>query len=130
MTFNRHATLVKHYKNEVSGWDWAKIKEAALENCRTNDDQDSVYGISWLGTPLGIYPSGKIYAFWTSNQTRADVAKDEAFIEALEAVAEEQGMFIDYDEDIFACIHVTNKEEVKGFITSEDADLAEQIFGG
>jgi len=130
MKFDRYKILIKHYTNEIIGWDWAKIKDNALTNCRVSEDEETVYGQSWLGTPFGIYPSGKVYAFWTSNQTRSDVTKDQCFVEALEKVAQDNDMFIDYSEDgdFLACVVVEELAQVKMYITSKDQELAESIL--
>lgn len=126
MAFNRYDILTAKYTKEIEQWDWDCIKEDALTNCFV--DEDNIIASSWLGTPFGIYPSGKIYTFWTSNQTRSDVIKDACFIEALERVAEENGMFISYDEDISAQIVVEDifRPEIR-FITEEDYDKAIQL---
>lgn len=130
MKFDRYKILIEHYTNQISSWDWPKIKDNAYTNCRANDSNDSVYGQSWLGTALGMYPSGKIYAFWTSNQTKADITKDECFIEALNKVAQDHEMHIDYsdDGDLLACVTVDEAAQVKRYITERDQELGEEIF--
>lgn len=61
----------------------------------------------WLGTALGLTPSGKIYTpFACSNVTEAEAEADEEWRERLEAEAEERGMYIsdlDSGGDIYAC---------------------------
>jgi len=127
--FNRYEILDKFYKSQLSQLDWDKIKQEAKTNCRLNEDRDSVYGSYFLGTTLGVYPSGKIYAPWTTNQTRADVTKDGAFIEALESLAEAKGMFVDYDDDsVSLCLHIEKREDCIMFITSEDKEAADELF--
>ena len=127
MTFNRYEVLVKHYTEEVSAWNWNKIVSDSLTNCFL-DEENNIIASSWLGTPFGIYPSGKVYAFWTSNQTRSDVTKDECFIEALEAVAESHGMFINYEEDIFAQMVLDSPDQVVQYITNDEEEKARELF--
>lgn len=131
MKFDRYEILVNHYKAQILSWDWEKIKDNALTNCRADDDNNVVYGQAWLGTALGLYPSGKIYTFWTTNQKRSDIIKDECFREALEAIAEVNGMFIDYSEDgdFLALTSVDVADQVKGYITQKDQELGEEILG-
>jgi len=79
----------------------------------------------YYGDQLSKFPSGKIWAFWTSNQTKADMIKDELYSEVLEDVASDMGYFIDYEQDIRICSHmgedwqytkdgVTFKESING----------------
>ena len=127
MAFNRYDILVAKYTKEISAWDWKAIQSSAWSNCFI-DEENNIVASCWLGTPFGIYPSGKVYAFWTSNQTRSDVIKDECFIEALEAVAESHGMFINYEDDIFAQAMLDSPEQVLGYVTSEDEEKAKELM--
>lgn len=79
----------------------------------------------YYGDQLSKFPSGKIWAFWTSNQTKADMIRDELYSEVLEDVASDMGYYIDYEQDIRICSHmgddwqftkdgVTFKESVDG----------------
>jgi hypothetical protein len=124
--FNSHKILVNHYTNQIKAdFNWDKIKSEAVTNCRV--EEDMIIASCYLGTVFGITPSGKVYAFWTSNQTRSDVRRDEAFNEALEKVAEENDLFIEYfDDSIFAC-RVVEFTEAKCFVTSDDAEKAEAL---
>ena len=93
--------LKQRYIEEIESWRWDKIRrDAQLQRI---DGCDDPVWIEYLGGVLNLYPSGKIYAFWTTNQTAKDVIRDEAFTDALEHVAEQQGAFIHCDSgDIFA----------------------------
>jgi hypothetical protein len=94
-----HAILVKHYTQRLlEEWKWQAIVLDA--NCNVERDEfGERVGRSWLGTVLGLYPSGKIYTFWTTNQTSSDIRRDSAFQDALEAVAESYGGCIEHDDD-------------------------------
>ena len=112
----------EQYLEEIRAWDWDKIKALAL----TNYDDESDYfdqhdgervGSCLLGTVFDLAPSGKYSMPWTSNQTDEDVSEDEKFYDALDKVAEEQGMFIESGEgdpcDIFASIVIEVKEDTE-----------------
>lgn len=113
------------YRQEVlDSWKWDKIKAEISSNIYL-DEEGQPHGSMLLGTILNTYPSGKIYAPWTSNQTPEDINRDRQFNEALEAVAEEYGVHIDYfDCDIFARKGYTFEEVAKaaGFELSEYCD--------
>jgi hypothetical protein len=128
MKFDRYEILTNKYRKEIEQWDWKKIQADALTNCFVDDENNTIVASSWLGTPLGIYPSGKIYTFWTTNQTRSDVIKDECFIEALEAVADKHGMFINYDDDIFAQMVLDHLNQVVSFVTEDEEKKAQELF--
>ncbi len=55
------------YKPQIRGWNWEHIKANLGKFFKQEDGEP--YATMWVGTQLGIMPSGKIYAFWTSNQT-------------------------------------------------------------
>lgn len=96
--FDRHEILKAHYLNEIKQWNWKGIV-AGLE--LSKDEDNELILSNWIGTVTGLTPSGKIYTFWTSNQTRSDEARDAAWNEALEEVAEENDGFIWTWEDSF-----------------------------
>jgi hypothetical protein len=90
------------YIDEIREWDWEKLRRGA--ELQVPDGCDEPCWVNYVGGVLNLYPSGKIYAPWTSNQTARDVIRDEVFNEALDAVAEEHGAYITGDSgDIFAC---------------------------
>lgn len=111
--FDRHNILYTRYVAEISLWDWPRIISQAKKNpVEAEWRDDPPRGMAFLGTPIGIKPSGKIYALWTSNQTNADETKDNAWFEALEHVAEKHGGWIDGEEDFFFVIEL-DEEDVK-----------------
>lgn len=113
----------EQYKAEIESWDWGNIKNDAItearhseatDNAERTDDGDLI-GFSFLGTVFALAPSGKYYTFWTTNQTEEDETEDEKFYQALNDVAEANGMYIENGEgdpcDIFASITIENKIE-------------------
>lgn len=124
--FDSHKILVNHYTKQIeSDFNWDKIKQEVYTNCRVDEDQ--IIGSVFLGTVFGLTPSGKVYAFWTTNQTRSDVRRDEAFNEALEKVADKHELFVDYfDDGIFVC-KLVDFEDAKGYVSQDDEDLAQEL---
>lgn len=102
MAFDRHEILKRHYYDEISQWDWNHIIARLYENSEDEncyDEQDGQRHVHlWLGSVYALTPSGKVYTFWTSNQTRADETRDAAWYEALEEVCESYGCYITYPE--------------------------------
>ena len=98
MSFDRHEILKKHYRQEFEGWDWDAVDREFDRNsqdpdcCSEPDCGQRIVSI-FIGSILSLTPSGKIYAFWTTNQTRADETRDAAWWEALEEVCEEHHCF-------------------------------------
>jgi len=98
------------YKAQILRWDWAGIVRAtendAIEHiasggtsiCDEGCDDDGHVGSCYLGSVMSIYPSGKFYMPWTTNQTAKDVERDSAFGEALEAVASANDGWIESGE--------------------------------
>lgn len=110
-----HKTL-EQYESEIREWDWKKIKQDAITEAKHSVDTDTdertddgeLIGYSFLGTVFDLAPSGKYYMPWTSNQTDEDIDEDAKFYEALDDVAEANGMYIENGEDdpcdLFACM--------------------------
>lgn len=96
--FDRHEILRTHYRAQISSWDWAHIKaeteKRRKDECENERGTDDYYAYFWLGSVYAVMPSGKCYAPWTTNQTRGDVTRDSAFIDALADVAESHGMWL------------------------------------
>ena len=118
MSFDRHAILKKHYLDEMREWSWDWVAKSFESNAKDSDcyelDDDMKHVYLFIGSVLSMLPSGKIYAPWTTNQTRADVAKDEAWWEALAEVCEEHGCYVSTPDgcagdDIFLCKSVDNE---------------------
>lgn len=94
--------LVERYSAEIGSWNWDRMRASAELTPREYGRGE--YELrEYIGGVLNLYPSGKIYAPWTTNQTARDVIRDEAFREALESVALDHGANIDFcDDDVFA----------------------------
>jgi hypothetical protein len=96
----------EQYEAEIREWDWKKIK--GKPTCYGDGFEGKNIGNCFLGTVFDLAPSGKYYMPWTSNQTEEDVDEDGKFYEALDKVAEENGMWIEHGEgdpcDLFACM--------------------------
>lgn len=104
MRFDRYDILATHYKQEINRWDWSGLIKRFQEYTPEGFDpaHDEPLEGTWIGTVFGVFPSGKVYAPWTTNQTRADVVRDQCFSDALEAVAGRYGLVVDYSgEDVF-----------------------------
>lgn len=137
--FDRHEILKKHYKEQINSWNWKAIKKDALSNCFYDKYEcpDSIIASTYLGSILHIFPSGKYYMPWCTNQTRSDVTKDTAFNEALEEIAEANGMYITGSDgdgcDLLAQFTIdfsdydTMKDQIQ-FITDEDYEAFEDRY--
>ncbi len=137
--FDRYKTLTAHYKNEIEFWNWEGIKKDALANCYydASEFSDFITASTYLGSILHIFPSGKYYMPWTTNQTRSDCIRDECFSDALNAVALEHGLYITGSEgdgcDLLAqCLidfadYDKMKDQIR-FITGDHFDNFEQAY--
>jgi CubicO group peptidase (beta-lactamase class C family) len=52
----------------------------------------------YLGSVMSIYPSGKFYMHWTTNQTNDDVRRDQAFQAAIEKIEKKFNIYFDNGE--------------------------------
>ena len=114
--------LTVEYLEEIRSWDWKVISKwfdqhGDSPDYYEYDDCGSRFVYQWIGTVFGLTPSGKVYAFWTTNQTEEDVIRDQAWWEALEIVAEENNCFVSTPEcadsdGIFLCRRYDMPEEV------------------
>lgn len=80
-------------------WEWIEGNISELED----EFGDKFLGV-FLGTIMNLQPSGKLYTFWTSNQSKRDVQRDQAYWNRLDWFARRKGyelMFIDGDAYIF-----------------------------
>lgn len=99
----KRVDLQQRYRAEIEAADWGEIRKNAEENPQWADG--AIVGGAFLGSVTRLFPSGKIWTLWTSNQSWQDMVRDTVYREALESVANEHGMFIDeFSGDIFACI--------------------------
>lgn len=114
MNFDRYAILTKHYEKEIRSWNWNYILKnlAEYEPEGFNPEHDDRLVGKWLGTHFGLYPSGKVYAPWTTNQTRSDMIKDECFNDALEQVAASYGLFLDHFDGSVFVVKVVEENEL------------------
>jgi len=100
---------INRYEADIRKWDWAGLKADALRNPTEDiDGRGDVYYQTFLGTVFAIMPSGKYYMLWAcSNVSEEEASADEEFMEALEKVAEEHGMWVESGEgdpcDMFLC---------------------------
>ena len=61
----------------------------------------------YIDSQLNLFPSGKIYAFWTSNQSVRDVIKDSLYTEILEEELEKEGLSLNISSgDVFFSVWV------------------------
>ena len=105
--------LIAEYEDEIRSWDWKMIikwfdNHGDSPDYYEDDGDGSRFVYQWIGTVFGLTPSGKVYTFWTTNQTEEDVIRDSAWWEALDNVAEEHGCFVSTPDgcggdDIFLC---------------------------
>lgn len=91
--------LVQEYVLEIENWDWVELTESfnrnqLHEDCFEDDGYGDRYVYQRLGSIMSLTPSGKIYALWTTNQTEEDVARDSAWWEALDEVANRYNCFV------------------------------------
>lgn len=81
--------------------DKQKIITETIKNIVKEDDQ--YVGLCFIGTITSLSPSGKIYAPWTTNQTKEDVDNDQQFWEELDEKITEtmgrMGYFVHFNEE-------------------------------
>lgn len=77
-------------------------------------------GDKFLGYNLGsvqhLNPSGKIYTFWTTNQTKRDVERDQAYWSRMEHFANKKGFYIffEYGDAFLAKVDWEPEEDETG----------------
>lgn len=113
--------LYAQYLEEIRDWDWELVEERLQQlssdpDCYEDDGDGNRYTYVFLGTVFALTPSGKVYAFWTTNQTNEDVLRDEAWWAALETVAEQNGCFASSPEwadgdGVYLCKRFDTPEE-------------------
>lgn len=96
--------------------------KADVEGIGENDwhDQPGEFGGDsyqsfFIGTVFSIFPSGKYYMPWTTNQTEEDVELDAEFKELVEEWLGERNMWLESGEgnpcDLFVCRHAPDEAE-------------------
>lgn len=116
------------YKAQIMGWKWPKIvkdtRKDALEHVvygirdevehTDGCDGEGHVGSSYLGSVMSLYPSGKFWMPWTTNQTNDDMDRDSRFGEALDEVASKHLGWIESGEgdptDIYFMRYWPNEE--------------------
>jgi hypothetical protein len=103
-----HELLVKKYSDDIKlNFKPENLQFEEFESWDSFDDDESKIECAYVGSVFSIFPSGKFYMPWTTNQTIKDVWKDEAFSEALSNILESHNMWFQGGEgdptDIFIC---------------------------
>lgn len=127
----KRINLRKKYEDEISGWGWDSIE--VNENCVFDLDSNRIIDRIYVGSQLCIYPSGKIYSAWTTNQRVRDVVCDALFDEVLHEIAEARGYWVEVtDGDVFLgrIVEVDSWEEFDdlNWITSDDEKYAREYI--
>jgi len=119
--------LETRYREEIASADWPALIREAEQNPQWDEFGDAIVGQVLLGSITSLFPSGKIWTFWTSNQTVRDVVRDQAYRDALESVVNDHGMFIsEFSGDLFACIMLDDGYEA---IVWHDRDRNHSVSG-
>jgi hypothetical protein len=96
-------TLVRRYREKIEAWDWDRLAQSCLDDL-TRGEGGSIVGRARLGSATEILPSGKIYTQGTTNQNIRDILRDQAFLRALESVAEERGLYVEgFSDNLYVC---------------------------
>lgn len=108
--------FAEYLKNIRELFDWEGLKQECLDNLEEDyENPNQLIGACYLGSIMDLFPSGKYYTFWTSNQTEGDTFQDGIFGEALDTVANEYGLYISSGEndptDVLAYLVVDKDEE-------------------
>lgn len=90
-----------------------KALKAEAENAEIVNLDDCFMKTVWLGTVMGLAPSGKYYLpFACSNVTEEEADTDEEYWSELEEELEANGMILLFEDDsAFATIVVDNPDE-------------------
>lgn len=109
--------LLAEYLEDIhTFFDWEGIKQECLNSLEEDyENPNQLIGACYLGSIMDLFPSGKYYMPWTSNQTEEDTFQDEIYGEALDTVANEYGLYISSGEtdptDVLAYLVVDKGEE-------------------
>jgi hypothetical protein len=99
-----------YYAQILRDFDWPVIvrnsEDEAVEHMSSggeslcNDECNGGHvAYVYLGTVFSLTPSGKYYTAWTTNATKAERARDDAWFDALEKVAAKYAGWIEHGED-------------------------------
>jgi len=118
--------LENRYRDEIAAEDWPALIREAEENLQW-DEAGDIVGRVLLGSITSLFPSGKIWTMWTTNQTVQDMIRDQAYRSALESVVDDHGMFLDeFSGDLFASIMLDDGYEA---IVWHDRDRNHSVSG-
>ena len=99
--------LIDRYTKKLN----EKVDIESLEFEEVESIEGDTYESCYVGSVMSIFPSGKYYMPWTSNQTIKDEMIDNCFVEALEAYLDKYNMWWENGEgdptDVFICRQVT-----------------------
>lgn len=133
MKFDRYEILTKHYRKQIEiQYNFLQIEKDLRSNAYIDKySPDCIRGSVYVGRVMSLYPSGKYYTGWTTNQTRNDVVRDECFHTALTEALEQRGMWLTSGEGDPTDLYIESDldyHEVECFIDSADYDKAKEMF--
>jgi hypothetical protein len=113
--------LKERYAAEIKeGSIWAAIEADKFDSIQIDEGRNICR--NWgVGEAINIFPSGKIYMPWTTNQNMRDVIRDQAFNEALEEAAEAAGVCVDY-YDGYMSLCICDGDASESYITYDGGD--------
>lgn len=85
--------LKKQYSEEIESWNWESLI-SELNESEPFESDSGMHQEIYIGSVFSIFPSGKYYTFWTSNQTTKDELKDSIFSEMLENKLKSLGLYL------------------------------------
>lgn len=104
---NVEELLEKKYEQQIRIWftgetfSWVEVEAANW------DEEGNTKFVNYIGSVMSVFPSGKYYTAWTTNQTNRDVLQDGCFRTAFEKVLSEHNMWLENGEgdptDLFIC---------------------------
>jgi hypothetical protein len=89
------AALERRYHEEFRSWNWDLARTSAEE---VDGDDGDRYAVAYIGSVFSLTPSGKVYAFWTTNQTEWDVFRDSLWWKVLDDHLDKLGAFVWTDD--------------------------------
>ena len=109
-----------------SDFSWLEIQEECNDNTESDPDNPGEWvGRSYLGTVFEIMPSGKYWTVWASgNVDRIEQIQDSAYMEALESVADNYGLWIESGDgdpcDLYAGMRIDPEESDSMSLIEDD----------